>query len=135
MNSSQWDNVEGCPLWAVTCGRCAAEKRCPCVYTVTRDPHTRWRTGERVRGQVAGEPTRRVHAERARVYEEMVRRRAREKLRRELTPDPAARDVLDAAYAMRAWDVEEHNRLRGWLAEYGAILVLPPTRLQKSYDS
>lgn len=31
--------------------------------------------------------------------------------------------VHAAIAAMRAWDIEEHNRLRDWLAEFGDVLV------------
>jgi hypothetical protein len=126
--SSRLDNVEGSPLWRVKCPVCAAGKGQPCVYTATTSPYTSYsyavqHPGRQMPGQVKGEPTRRVHHERGWVYEAWERRRRQQRWRQENAPTPQAQDVLDAAHAMRAWDVEEYSKLRDWLAEHGDILV------------
>jgi hypothetical protein len=36
---------------------------------------------------------------------------------------PMSQDARQAAAAMRAWDIMEHEKLRAWLAEYGDILL------------
>jgi len=107
---------------AVACPLCEVEPGESCVYIAdmfgyVHHPYYRKTLKHRKGSRIATA----VHNKRRAVI--------RQQREQEWARQGSARRVVASSHlhsaieAMRAWDIAEHNRLRGWLAEYGDILV------------
>lgn len=92
----------------VACPTCGARRDRDCIYVPVSPQVT-----DPIKVRRVGSPTRRVHGERRAV--------ARRRRPRPTLPVPPPNPVLAA---LHQFDLAEHRALRGWLAEYGTILLL-----------
>lgn len=120
---------------AVDCPKCGSPKMQMCVYVQVPMPtqyrSTRENSPAMARYDKSGSATKVPHIERMDAYRAGARRQAirvYQKQYREQRKQEAVRLAKDgplmaAVRAMRQFDVQEHERLREWLAAYGDILV------------
>ena len=104
----------------MTASKCGQAAGSPCIYTTDTFTYLRYPEYGPVpkhhRGDVMKDTT--VHQERR----DAVRQRRMRK-RRAGAVTRATPGVRGAAAAIRAWDVEEFERMRAWLAENGWLLM------------
>jgi hypothetical protein len=105
---------------AEECPKCSQPAASPCLYTTDTFTYLAYPeygpAPKHHKGDVMKATT--VHQERRDAV-----RRERMKTRQGGTVTTATPGVRGAAAAMRAWDVEEFERMRAWLAEYGWLLM------------
>lgn len=102
----------------VDCPKCGQLSGHRCLYTTDTFTYTTWPEYGKVprhhQGQVMPAA---VHQERREAV------RARRMRHRAVPATPASPGVRGAAAAMRAWDLEEFEKLRAWLTEFGWLLT------------
>lgn len=104
--------TEECPSCGAVAGRPCRYKADGFVFKPGVPPRRVKRKGKSMKG--------RVHPDR----HGAVKRRRVLQYKREHRHLGARADLRAAVDAMRAWDLEEHRRLRVWWAEHGSIFVL-----------
>jgi hypothetical protein len=110
------------------CLKCGADPMRMCVYVQVPVPRGYAKGGPAAeRYQRSGTPTKVPHTERVealrvrqRKEREAKERKAKERARAAMKPSD---ELLEAAHAMRQYDLAEHERLRAWVIAYGEILM------------
>jgi len=102
---------------AVDCPKCGQGAGHRCLYTTDNHTYDSWPdlSGKRLHHEGEVMPTA-VHQERR----DAVRER---RMQRRATVTAATPGIRGAAAAMRAWDLEEFEKMRDWLAEFGWLLA------------
>lgn len=106
----------------VRCPLCKAKKGSPCVYVRNKVIYQYANTASnRAKAARVGQPTKRIHQERRdSAY------RARRQARSIAPQHPLLHirpELLEVAAAMRAFDLQEYERLKVWIVAYGDILA------------
>lgn len=106
----------------VACPLCEVEPGESCVYLADMYwPYASYDGKRHLKHHKGSKITEVVHRERSAV----IRRQREYEWERQgnakrVTAPPHLHSAIEA---MRAWDIDEHNKLRNWLAEFGDILV------------
>lgn len=106
----------------VACPLCEAIPGEPCVYIADiYHPYSYDYGTRRLKHHKGSKITEVVHRERM----EVIRRKRHAEWERQGSAKrvSALPHLHSVIAAMRAWDIDEHNKLRDWLAEYGDVLA------------